>query len=119
MSENDRIKDEQVKDVSREVENLLDGMSDRINETVENIAELADDIEQLSGQINSLLNDLRAIQSKIGRENKDKLEPLMDQLEGVSKELETALWTMDCATEGLPEDVDLLDVFEQQSDSPD
>ena len=119
MGENDRIKDEQAEHVSREVENLLDGVSDRINETVESIAELADDIEELSGEIKSLLDDLRTIQGKVEQQNKDKLEPLIDQFESVSRELETAVWTMDCATEGLPEDIDLLEIFEQPIDTAD
>jgi ABC-type transporter Mla subunit MlaD len=119
MSEYDTINDEQVRDISEAAEDLLDGMSDRITDTIENIAELADDVEELSSEIKSLLDDLRAVQSRIEPRNRDKLEPLIDQLEGVYKELETAVWTMDCATEGLPEDIDLLDMLEKPTDGVD
>jgi archaellum component FlaC len=119
MSENDIINDEQVENLSDQVENLLDGMSDRITDTVESIAEIADEVEELSSEIKSLLDDLRIVQSRIEQKNRDKLEPLIDQLEGVYKELETAVWTMDCATEGLPEDIDLLELFGESSDGPD
>lgn len=107
MSENYTIKDEQVRHAGSKVENLLDGMSNKINDTVENIADLADEVEELSGEIKSLLEDLRAVQSKTEQENKDKFEPLIDQLEGVSKELQNTLWTMDFATEDLLDDMDI------------
>ena len=117
MSENDTISDEQVRDVTDEAVDLLDDMSDRITETVESIAGLADEAEELSSEIKSLLDDLRILQSKVEKKNREKLEPLVDQLEGVYKELETAVWTMDCATEGLPEDIDLLQMFESPANN--
>lgn len=119
MSENDIINDERVESMSDEVGDLLDGMSDRITDTVESIAALADEAEELSSEIKSLLDDLRTVQSRIEQKNRDKLEPLIEQLEGVYKELETAVWTMDCATEGLPEDIDLLEMFEEPTGGPD
>ena len=117
MTENNIINDEQIENMSDEVENLLDSLSDRITDTVESIAELADEVEELSREIKSLLDDLRTVQSRIEQKNRDKLEPLIDQLEGVHKELETAVWTMDCATEGLPEDIDLLGMFDGPADA--
>jgi len=119
MSINDEIKDEQVERVSDEAESLLDGMSDRINQTMENFGEIADDIEEFSSEIKSLLDDLRTIQSSLEQQNREKLEPLVDQLEGVSKELENAVWTMDCVKEGLPEDIDISQILRQPIDSPD
>ena len=119
MSEYDTINDKQVRNISDEAESLLDDMSDRITDTIENIAELADEVEELSNEIKSLLDDLRSVQSRIEPKNRDRLEPLIDQLEGVYKELETAVWTMDCATEGLPEDIDLLEMFEKPADGLD
>ena len=38
---------------------------------------------------------------------KDKLESLIDRLEGISKELQGTLWTMDFASEDLLENADL------------
>ena len=107
MSEHDTIKDEQVEHAGGEIEKLLDGMSDRLNETVDDITDLADGVEELSDEIKSLLDDLRAVQSKTGQGKKDKLESLIDQLEGVSKELQNTLWTMDFASEDLLENADL------------
>ncbi len=107
MSEYDTIEDEQVEHASGETENLLDGMSDRLNEAVYNISDLADGVEELSDEIKSLLDDLRAVQGKTEEGKKDKLESLIDQLEGVSKELQSTLWTMDFASEDLLENADL------------
>lgn len=107
MSEYDTIKDERVEHAGGEIENLLDGMSDRLNEAVDDISDLADGVEELSDEIKSLLDDLRAAQAKTGQEKKDKLESLIDQLEGVSKELQKTLWTMDFASEDLLENADL------------
>ena len=107
MSEYDTISDERVEHAAGEIENILDGMSDRLNEAVDDISDLADGVEELGDEIKSLLDDLRAVQGKTGQENKDKLESLIDQLEGVSKELQKTLWTMDFASEDLLENADL------------
>lgn len=119
MSEYDEIGDPHAEHAGDETADLLDGLSNRISDTVESIAELADEVEELSSEIKSLLDDLRTLQSRIGPPARDKLDPLIDQLEGVYRELETAVWTMDCATEGLPEDTDLSAIFEQPIDSVD
>ncbi|MHC4325855.1 MAG: hypothetical protein ACYSUX_16415 [Planctomycetota bacterium] len=116
MGENYSIKDEQVGHTDSKIEFLLDGMSDRIADTVENIADLADEVEELSGEIKSLLDDLRALQREAEQANKDKIEPLIDQLEGVSKELQNTLWTMDFATEDLLEGMDIEQIFDQQNE---
>ena len=107
MSEYDTIEDERVENAGSEIENFFDGMSDRLNEAVDGISDLADGVEELSDDIKSLLEDLRAVQSKTGQEKKDKLESLIDQLEGVSKDLQKTLWTMDFASEDLLENADL------------
>ena len=107
MSEYDTIKDEQLKHTGGEVEYLLDGVSDRLNDAVDDMSDLADGVEELSDEVKSLLDDLRTIQSKTGQEKKDKLESLIDQLEGVSKELQSTLWTMDFASEDLLDNADL------------
>ncbi len=117
MSEDHRINHQQAEHAGDEVGDLLDGIGDRIDETVESIAELAEAAEELNGEITSLLDDLRIIQSKAEPENRDKLEPLLDQLESVSRELQTAQWTMDFTSEDLLEDTDLEEIFEQQTDS--
>ena len=101
MSEHDIVKDEQVGRAVGKVENLFNDMSDRISDTVENIADLADEVEELGDEIKSLLDDLRAAQSKAEQENEAKFEPLIDQLESVSKELQNALWAMELASEDL------------------
>ncbi|MGD8499372.1 MAG: hypothetical protein PVJ86_01920 [Phycisphaerales bacterium] len=111
MIEDYKIKDEQEERSSDELEDLLDGMSERISDTVESIADLGDEVEELNSEIESLLKDLRTIQSKIGQEDKDKLEPLIDQLEGVSRQLQNALWTMDFTSEDLLDDTDLWEIF--------
>ena len=51
MAENDRINDGQAEHSGDEVEDLLDGITDRIGQTMEGIAELADDIEEVSADI--------------------------------------------------------------------
>ncbi|MHC4072861.1 MAG: hypothetical protein ACYSWW_05150 [Planctomycetota bacterium] len=117
MSEDHRINHQQAEHAGDEVGDLLDGMGDRIDETVENIADLAEAAEELNGEITSLLDDLRIIQSKVEPKNRDKLEPLIDQLEGVSRDLQTAQWTMDCTSEDFLEDIDLEELFEQQIDN--
>ncbi|MHC4425195.1 MAG: hypothetical protein ACYSYV_03760 [Planctomycetota bacterium] len=119
MSEDYRTEDEQVEHASDELEDLLDGMGERITDTVESIADLGDEVEELNGEIESLLKDLRTVQSKIGQKDKDKLEPLIDQLETVSKQLQNALWTMDFTSEDLLDDTELWEIFEWQVDSPD
>ena len=107
MSEYDTIKNQQVEHTDGEIENLLDDVSDRLNDAVDDISDLADGVEELDDEIKSLLDDLRAVQGKTGQEKKDKLEFLIDQLEGVSKELQNTLWTMDFASEDLLENADL------------
>jgi len=107
MGEYDTINDERVEHAGGEIENFLDDMSDRLNDAVDGISDLADGVEELSDEIKSLLEDLRAVQGKTGLEKKDKLESLIDRLEGVSKELQKTLWTMDFASEDLLEDADL------------
>ena len=107
MSEYDTIKEERVEHARGEIENLLDGVSDRLSDTVDGISDLADGVEEIGHEIKTLLEDLRAAQSKTGQEKKDKLESLIEQLEGVSKELQKTLWTMDFASEDLLENADL------------
>ncbi|UCC96723.1 MAG: hypothetical protein JSW66_12865 [Phycisphaerales bacterium] len=119
MSEYNQIGEPHAGHVGNELADLLDGLSNRISDTVESIAELADEVEELSSEIKSLLDDLRIVQSRIGQHARDKLDPLIDQLEGVYRELETAVWTMDCVTEGLPEDTDLSEIVKQTIDSVD
>lgn len=116
MSEDHRTNHQQ-QEHDDEINDLLDGMGDRIEETAENIAELAEAAEELNGEINSLLEDLRIIQSKVEPEKRDKLEPLIDQLESVSRELQTAQWTMEFTSEDLLKDTDLDEFFEQQIDN--
>jgi len=119
MSDDEKVKNEQAGYLSDETESLLDGMSDRIDRTMEDIAEMADEIEELSSEIKSVLDELRIVQSKKGPQAGERLEPLVDQLEGVSRELENAVWTMDCVKEGLPEDIDVSRILQQQIDMPD
>lgn len=119
MSEYHEIGDPHAEPFGDEMADLLDGLSNRISDTVESIAELADEVEEISSEIKSLLDDLRIVQNRMGQPARDKLDPLIDQLEGVYRELETAVWTMDCATEGLPEETDLSEIFEQPIDSAD
>jgi len=107
MSEYDTINDQQVEHAGGEFENLLDSMSDRLNDTADDISDLADGVEELGDEIHSLLDDLRTVQSMTGEKKKDKLESLIDQLEGVSKELQNTLWTMDFASEDLLDNADL------------
>jgi len=119
MSEEEKVQDEQAGYLSNETENLLDGMSDRIDRTMEDIAEMADEIEDLSNEIKSVLDDLRTVQSRTGPQGGEKLEPLVDRLEGVSRELENAVWTMDSVKEGLPENIDVSQILQQPVDSSD
>jgi hypothetical protein len=44
---------------------------------------------------------LRSAQSKSPQEEENKFDPLIDQLESVSKELQNALWAMELASEDL------------------
>lgn len=106
MVEHDIIKDERVGHAVSKVENLFNDMSERISDTVENIADLADEVEELGDEIKSLLEDLRAAQSKTELQDDEKFESLIDQLEGVSKELQNALWAMDFASEDLLDDIE-------------
>jgi len=119
MNENDKIENQQKQRIGREMADILDGLSDRISETVENIAERADEVEQLRGDIKSLLDDLKRLQSRLAPPKSDTLNPLIDQLEGIYRELGTAVWTMDCAREGLSEDADLSEILEHPIESCD
>lgn len=107
MSEYDTIRDQQIEHAGGEIEDLLEGVSDRLNDAVDDMSDLADGVEELGDEIQSLLDDLRTVQSITGEEKKEKLESLIDQLEGVSKELQSTLWTMDFASEDLLENTDL------------
>lgn len=107
MSEYDTPEDLKIEHADSEMEDLLDEVSDRISEAVDDITDLADGVEELSDEIKSLLGDLRAVHDKTGQEKKEKLESLIDQLEGVSKELQNTLWTMDFASEDLLENSDI------------
>jgi len=117
--EDNVIRDEQARHVGDEAQSVFNDMSDRINQTMENFGDIADDIEEYSGEIKALLEDLRILQSSLELQNREKLEPLVDQLEGLSKELENAVWTMDCVKEVLPEDIDIAQILRQPVDSPD
>ena len=107
MSEYDTIQDQQTEHAGGEIEGLLDDVSERLSGAVDDMSDLADGVEELGDQIELLLDDLRSVQSKTGDKKKEKLESLIDQLEGVSKELQSTLWTMDFASEDLQENVDL------------
>jgi ElaB/YqjD/DUF883 family membrane-anchored ribosome-binding protein len=107
MSEYDTIKDQQIEHAGGEIENLLDDVSDRLNEAVDDISDLADGVEELNDEIQLLLDDLRTVQNKTGEGKKEKLESLIVQLEGISKELQSTLWTMDSASEDLLDGADL------------
>lgn len=117
MSEPNEIRNQQAEDFVDETEDLLDSLSNRTSDTAESLAGLVDEMEELSSETKSLLDDLRILQSRLGQPARDRLDPLIDQLEGVHQGLETAVWTMDCAREGLPEDTDLLEILEHPIDS--
>jgi ABC-type transporter Mla subunit MlaD len=116
MSESNEIGNRQAERATDEVAGLLADLSNRIGDTVESIAELADDVDERRSEIKLLLDDLRALQSKIAHPKRNRLGSLIDRLEGIYRELEAAGWTMDCATEGLPEEIDLLEILEQPID---
>jgi len=107
MGEYDTIRDQQVEHDGGEIGDILDDVSDRINDAVDDMSDLADGVEELGDEIKSLLEDIRAVQGKTGQEKKEKLESLIDQLEGISKELQSTVWTMDFASEDLLENADL------------
>lgn len=109
MSEYDTIEDQQIEYAGSEseIEDLLDDVGERLNDAVDDMSDLADGVEELSDEIQSLLEDLRNVQSKTGAEKKEKLESLIDQLECVSKELQSTLWTIDFASEDLQENADI------------
>lgn len=46
MSEHKEVQNQQVEQAGEEVADLLAGLSNRISDTVESIAELADDVEE-------------------------------------------------------------------------
>jgi len=116
-NENNRIESQQAQHIVHEMVDLLDDLSNIISDTVESIAERADEVEQLRGDIKSLLDDLKTLQSRLAPAKKDRLDPLIDRLEGVYAELGTAVWTMDCAREALTEDADLSEVLERSIDT--
>jgi len=107
MSEYNTTEEERAEHAGGNIEGFLDGMSDRLNEAVDGISDLADGVEELGDDIKALLDDLRAVQGETGQEKKDKLESLINRLEGISKELQSTLWTMDFASEDLLENADL------------
>ena len=107
MGEYDTIKDQQIEHTGNEFDDLLDDVNSRLNEAVDDISDIADGVEELSDEIESILDDLRTVQTKTGEEKRRKLESLIDQLEGISKELQSTLWTMDFASEDLLENTDL------------
>jgi hypothetical protein len=111
MSEYSKIGNHPAEDLVDETMDLLNSLSNRTGDTAESIAELADEMEELCCEIKSLLDDLRTLQSRIAQPNRKRLDSLIDQLEGVYRGLETAVWTMDCTREGLPEDTDLLEIL--------
>jgi ABC-type transporter Mla subunit MlaD len=106
MNENYTFREEKVEQAGTETEQFLDDMNDRLSDAGVEIAELTDGVEELSNEIKSLLDDLRAVHSKTPEEKKDKLESLIDQLEGVSAELQAALWAMRHASADLLENDD-------------
>jgi len=116
---NNKIENQQAQHIVREMVDLLDGLSNIISDTVESIAERADEVEHLRSDIKLLLDDLKTLQSRLTPPKRDKLDPLIDRLEGVYRELGTAVWTMDCAREALMEDTDLLDILERSVESCD
>jgi len=107
MGEHDIIENKKVGHAGGKLEYLFNDISERISDTVENIADLADEVEELGDEIKSLLEDLRAAQSKTELQDNEKIESLIDQLEGVSKELQNALWAMDFASEDLLDDIEI------------
>jgi len=117
MSEYKGIANQQPEYLVDDTVEFLYDLSNRTSDTAESIADLADEMEELGCEIKSLLDDLRTLQSKIAQPDRDKLDPLIDKLEGIYRDLGTAVWTMDCASEGLPEDTDLLEILEQPIDS--
>jgi peptidoglycan hydrolase CwlO-like protein len=106
MSENHTIRKEKIEHACTENEQFMDDMSDRLSAAGEEIAELTDGVEELSNEIKSLLDDLRAVHSKAPENQKDKLESFINRLEGVSTELQNALWAMSHASADLTEDDD-------------
>ena len=116
-NENNKIENQQIQHIGREMADILDDLNDRIGDTAENIADRADDLEQLRSDIKPLLDDLKILQSRIAPQKRDKLDPLIDRLEGVYGELGTAVWAMDCARETLTEDADLSEILERPVDS--
>ncbi len=115
-NESNKIENQQAQHIVREMVDLLDGLSNIISDTTESIAERADEVEQLRSDIKSLLDDLKTLQSRLAPPKRDKLDPLIDRLEGVYGELGTAVWTMDCAREALTEEADLSEILEQPID---
>jgi len=116
-NENNRIENQQTQHIGREMADIMDDLSDRISDTAENIAERADDVEQLRSDIKPLLDDLKILQSRIAQPKRDTLNPLIDQLEGIYRELGTAVWAMDCARETLTEETDLSEILQRSTDS--
>ena len=119
MSELREVPSQQAEDVVDETVDLLDSLSNRTSDTSESIAELADEMEELRNEIKWLLDDLRTLQGSVAQPARDRLDPLIDQLEVVHRAIETSVWTLDCAREGLPEDADLLEILEQPVESVD
>jgi chromosome segregation ATPase len=106
MNENHTIRKEKIEHACTKNEQFMDDMGDRLSDAGEEIAELTDGVEELSDEIKSLLDELRAAHSKNGQEKKDKLESFINRLEGVSAELQAALWAMRLASADLLENDD-------------
>jgi ABC-type transporter Mla subunit MlaD len=103
MNENYTIREEKIEQAGNGTGQFLNDMSDRLSDAGEEIAELTDGVEELSDEIKSLLDNLRAVHSKTPEEKKDKLESFINRLEGVSTELQNALWAMSHASADLLE----------------
>jgi ElaB/YqjD/DUF883 family membrane-anchored ribosome-binding protein len=106
MNENYIISEEKVEHAGNGTGHFLNDVSDRLSDAGEGIADLTDGVEEVSDEIKSLLDDLRAVHGKTPEEEKDKIESFISRLEGVSTELQNALWSMSHASADLLENDD-------------
>lgn len=106
MNENYTISEEKVEHDGTETGHFLDDVSDRLSDAGEEISDLTDGVEEVRDEIKLLLDGLRALHSKTPENQKDKLESFISRLEGVSTELQNALWAMSHASADLTEDDD-------------